>query len=83
MMHGYPQGPAPSPAPLSEADRTRSNLARLADVLGVPVSVFSPGIDGQDEAILQMADLVAVFAAIENPAARRTCLAFVRAMASS
>ncbi|MCJ2064832.1 hypothetical protein MKK63_19265 [Methylobacterium sp. J-088] len=63
--------------------RTRNDLARLADVLGVPVTVFSPETEGQDEAILQAADLVTIFAAIDNPAARRTCLAFVRAMASS
>ena len=82
-MPGYPQGSVPSPAPPPETDRSRDNLARLADVLGVPVSAFSPETAGQDEAILQAADLVTVFAAIENPAARRTCLAFVRAMASS
>ncbi|MEL6060990.1 MULTISPECIES: hypothetical protein [unclassified Methylobacterium] len=81
MTPGYPQGPAS--ALLPEAARARDNLARLANVLGVPVSAFSPATDGQEEAILQAADLVTVFAAIENPAARRTCLAFVRAMASS
>jgi hypothetical protein len=36
-----------------------------------------------DAAITQAADLVSAFVAIENPAARRTCLAFVRAMSSS
>ncbi|MBE7202715.1 MAG: hypothetical protein INR70_33635 [Parafilimonas terrae] len=83
MRPGSPQGLAPSPLPLPEAARPRDNLTRLADVLGVPVAAFSPETDGQDEAILQVADLVTVFAAIDNPAARRTCLAFVRAMASS
>ena len=83
MAPGYPEGPAPSPAPLPDAARIRDNLARLADVLGVPVSAFSPESEEQDEAILQAADLVTIFATIDNPAARRTCLAFVRAMASS
>jgi hypothetical protein len=83
MMPGSPQALVPSPLSLPEAARPRDNLKRLADVLGVPVAAFSPETDGQDEAILQVADLVAVFAAIDNPAARRTCLAFVRAMASS
>ncbi|MCJ2068439.1 hypothetical protein MKK75_06380 [Methylobacterium sp. J-030] len=83
MASGYPQGPAPSPAPRQAAARSRDNLARLAHVLGVPVSAFSPEAEGQDEAILQAADLVTVFAAIDNAAARRTCLAFVRAMAGS
>ena len=85
MTPGHPQGPAPShaPRPMPETARTRNDLARLADVLGVPVTAFSPESDEQDEAILQAADLVTIFAAIDNPAARRTCLAFVRAMASS
>ncbi|MCJ2087389.1 hypothetical protein MKK88_15550 [Methylobacterium sp. E-005] len=83
MAPGYPEGPAPSPAPLPDAARIRDNLARLADVLGVPVSAFSPEQQGRGEAVLQAANLVTVFSAIENPAARRTCLAFVRAMASS
>ncbi|WP_267358264.1 MULTISPECIES: hypothetical protein [unclassified Methylobacterium] len=73
----------PMPMPMPETARTRNGLARLADVLRVPVTVFSPETEGQDEAILQAADLVTIFAAIDNPAARRTCLAFVRAMASS
>ncbi|SDO12666.1 hypothetical protein SAMN05216360_11530 [Methylobacterium phyllostachyos] len=77
------QGPAPSPASASEMARARDSLARLAKVLGVPVSAFHPVAGEQDEAIVQAADLVTEFAAIDNPAARRTCLAFVRAMASS
>ncbi|MGH1570131.1 hypothetical protein ACRAWG_05040 [Methylobacterium sp. P31] len=52
-------------------------------MLGVPVTAFFPEADRPDETIAQTADLVTAFAAIENPAARRTCLAFVRAMSSS
>lgn len=83
MTPGSPQGATPSPACLLEPVRTGDNLRRLADVLGVPVSAFSTATNGQDEAVLQVADLVTDFAAIDNPAARRTCLAFVRAMANS
>jgi len=84
MTPGYPQGPAPpyAPRPMPETPRTRKDLARLPDGLGVPVTAFSPESEEQDEAILQAADLVTIFATIDNPAARRTCLAFVRAMAS-
>ena len=83
MALGRSQEPASSPASASEMVRARDSLARLAKVLGVPVSAFNPAVGGQDEAIVQAADLVTEFTAIENPAARRTCLAFVRAMASS
>lgn len=49
----------------------------------MPVASFFPDADRPDAAIAQAADLVSAFVAIENPAARRTCLAFVRAMAGS
>ena len=83
MALGRLHGPAPSPASAAEMARSRDSLARLAEVLRVPVSTFHPVVGDQDEAIAQAADLVTEFAAIDNPAARRTCLAFVRAMASS
>lgn len=83
MTPGCLQGAIPRAAPLAEAARIRTSLSRIAKVLGVPVSAFFPDAVGQDDTVLQMADLVTVFAGIENPAARRTCLAFVRAMAKA
>jgi hypothetical protein len=74
----------PSRAPTRETCRTsapsREILARIAEKLGVPVATFFPDQARQDAAITEAAQLVAAFAAIENPGARRTCLAFVRAM---
>ncbi|MGU3667590.1 hypothetical protein ACLBX9_25680 [Methylobacterium sp. A49B] len=58
-------------------------LERIARTLGVPITSFFPDRDQSDMTVAQAADLVAAFAAITSPAARRTCLAFVRAMASS
>jgi hypothetical protein len=58
-------------------------LERIATALGVPVATFFPDEAQPDTALAQAADLVIAFAAIVNPAARRTCLAFVRAMASA
>ena len=49
----------------------------------MPVASFYPDADRPDAAMTQAADLVSAFVAIDSPAARRTCLAFVRAMASS
>ncbi|MGH1587132.1 hypothetical protein ACRBEV_00760 [Methylobacterium phyllosphaerae] len=68
--------PAPSPG-------RQDALTRIAGILDVPVASFYPDADQSEMAIIQAADLVTAFVAIENPAARRTCLAFVRAMASS
>ncbi|WP_457106567.1 hypothetical protein [Methylobacterium sp. P5_C11] len=67
---------APSPG-------TQDALTRIARILDVPVASFYPDADRSEMAISQAADLVTAFVAIDNPAARRTCLAFVRAMASS
>ena len=61
----------------------RTPWTRIAGILDVPVATFFPDADQPEMAIIQAADLVTAFVAIENPAARRTCLAFVRAMASS
>jgi hypothetical protein len=58
-------------------------LERIAEALGVPVATFFPDGSEPDMAFAQVADLVIAFAAIASPAARRTCLAFVRAMASA
>ena len=72
--------PAPEPCPVPAR---RDALERIASTLGVPVAIFFPDEDQPDLAMIQTADLVAAFTAITSPAARRTCLAFVRAMASS
>ncbi|MCJ2132638.1 hypothetical protein MKK69_00890 [Methylobacterium sp. J-026] len=76
-------GPNQRPASSADSARTEHTLACLAKALDVPLASFFPDKDRQDEAVRQAADLVTVFAGIENAAARRTCLAFVRAMASS
>ena len=70
--------PQPRPAPAR-----RDALEGIAHTLGVPVATFFPSDDQPDTAVVQTADLVAAFVAIASPAARRTCLAFVRAMANS
>ena len=70
--------PEPRPAPAR-----RDALERIALTLGVPVATFFPDEDRPDTAVVQAVDLVAAFSTIASPAARRTCLAFVRAMASS
>ncbi|MEE7502320.1 hypothetical protein ACLBXO_11400 [Methylobacterium sp. C33D] len=70
---------APSPATACASDA----LSRIAGILDVPVASFYPDADRPDAAMTQAADLVSAFVTIDSPAARRTCLAFVRAMASS
>lgn len=75
--------PARDRAPVSGAARTSDALSRIAGILDVPVASFYPDADRPDAAMTQAADLVSAFVAIDSPAARRTCLAFVRAMASS
>ncbi len=77
------QAPNQRPAASPDSARTEDQLACIAKALDVPLASFFPDKDRQNEAIRQAADLVTVFAGIENAAARRTCLAFVRAMASS
>jgi hypothetical protein len=69
--------------PRAESARSGKTLERIATALDVPVASFFPDEAAPDEAIVQAADLVTAFVAIQNPAARRTCLAFVRAMSSS
>ena len=71
---------APEPRPVPAR---RDALERIASTLGVPVTIFFPDEEQLDLAMAQTADLVAAFTAIASPAARRTCLAFVRAMARS
>jgi hypothetical protein len=83
MASGLSQSPARSPEPRPETARSRDALERVARTLGVPVTNFFPDEECPDAAITQAADLVSAFVAIENPAARRTCLAFVRAMSNS
>ncbi|MHB2210482.1 hypothetical protein [Methylobacterium sp. CM6257] len=83
MARCSPQAQALEPALRPETARSADSLERIATVLGVPVTAFFPEADRPDETIAQAADLVTAFAAIGNPAARRTCLAFVRAMSSS
>jgi hypothetical protein len=83
MASGLSQAPARSPEPRPDTARSRDALERVARTLGVPVTTFFPDEECPDAAIAQAADLVSAFVAIENPAARRTCLAFVRAMSSS
>ncbi|GJE47595.1 hypothetical protein GOFOIKOB_0620 [Methylobacterium tardum] len=83
MASGLSQAPDRSPEPRPDTARSRDALERVARTLGVPVTTFFPDEDRPDAAIAQAADLVSAFVAIENPAARRTCLAFVRAMSSS
>ncbi|MDP4005697.1 hypothetical protein [Methylobacterium sp. NEAU K] len=68
-----PWGPRP------EALRSRAILERISDRLGLPVAAFFPDEAEPDEALAQAADLVTAFMAIGSVAARRTCLAFVRA----
>lgn len=69
--------------PRRQTARSEDALERIAGTLGVPVAAFFPDADAPDPALAQAADLVAAFVAIDNPAARRTCLAFVQAMARS
>ncbi|MBP1180733.1 hypothetical protein [Methylobacterium sp. PvR107] len=83
MASGLSQPPARSPEPRPETARSRDALERVARTLGIPVTNFFPDEECPDAAITQAADLVSAFVAIANPAARRTCLAFVRAMSSS
>lgn len=83
MAPGLSQAPAGSSEPRPDTARSRDALERVARTLGVPVTAFFPDEARPDAAITQAADLVSAFVAIENPAARRTCLAFVRAMSSS
>ncbi|KNY20530.1 hypothetical protein [Methylobacterium sp. ARG-1] len=64
-----------------EADRSAAILERIADTLHLPVDAFFPDERAPGETVAQAADLVTAFMAIETVAARRTCLAFVRAMA--
>ncbi len=73
----------PPPERCSESVRSQDTLERVARTLGLPVTAFVPDGGRPDTPINQAADLLVAFVAIENPAARRTCLAFVRAMASS
>ncbi|MEE7494047.1 hypothetical protein [Methylobacterium oryzae] len=72
-----PRAPAPAAACATDA------LSRIAGILDVPVARFYPDAERPDAAMTQAADLVSAFVTIDNPAARRTCLAFVRAMAGS
>ena len=65
----------------SGASRSEVMLERIAEMLRLPVASFSPAAPAPNEAVAQAADLVTAFMAIETVAARRTCLAFVRAMA--
>lgn len=67
----------------SESVRSQDTLERVARTIGLPVTAFFPDEGRPDTSSDQAADLLVAFVAIENPAARRTCLAFVRAMASS
>ncbi|MCJ2055235.1 hypothetical protein MKL09_01565 [Methylobacterium sp. J-048] len=69
LAHGHP-----------EADRSAAMLERIADTLHLPVAAFFPDEFERSETVEQAADLVTAFMAIETVAARRTCLAFVRAM---
>ncbi|CAM3090048.1 hypothetical protein JHFBIEKO_3173 [Methylobacterium mesophilicum] len=64
-----------------ETDRSGEILERIAGTLRMPVAAFLPDEPEPREAVAQAADLVTAFMAIETVAARRTCLAFVRAMA--
>ncbi|MCJ2091184.1 hypothetical protein MKK67_01490 [Methylobacterium sp. J-072] len=66
---------------LAEADRSVALLDRIADTLRLPVAAFFPDEIEPGETVAQAADLVTAFMAIETVAARRTCLAYVRAMA--
>jgi hypothetical protein len=66
---------------LSEMDRSAAILDRIADTLHLPVAAFFPDEPEPSEIVVQAADLVTAFMAIETVAARRTCLAYVRAMA--
>ncbi|MCJ2122868.1 hypothetical protein [Methylobacterium sp. J-077] len=68
-VHGHP-----------EADRSAAMLERIADTLRLPVAAFFSNEPEPGETVVQAADLVTAFMAIETVAARRTCLAFVRAM---
>ena len=81
MAPGRSSAPAPRSEPCPEPARLEV-LERLATSLGVPVAAFFPDASLPDSALVQAAELVTAFAAIASPAARRTCLAFVRAMAS-
>ncbi|AIQ92170.1 protein of unassigned function [Methylobacterium oryzae CBMB20] len=82
MVPASSPGPARTHKPPPGA-ASKDALYRIAGILDVPVASFFPDADRPDAAIAQAADLVSAFVAIENPAARRTCLAFVRAMAGS
>ncbi|SFL26407.1 hypothetical protein [Methylobacterium pseudosasicola] len=64
-----------------ETDRSAAMLERIADTLRLPVDAFFPDKPEPGETVAQAADLVTAFMAIETVAARRTCLAYVRAMA--
>jgi hypothetical protein len=83
MTPGTAGASTPPPERCSESVRTQDTLERVARTLGLPVTAFFPDEGRPDTPINQAADLLVAFVAIENPAARRTCLAFVRAMASS
>lgn len=84
MSDGARLVPGSHPDPqASPGAASKDALYRIAGILDVPVASFFPDADRPDAAIAQAADLVSAFVAIENPAARRTCLAFVRAMAGS
>ncbi|MDP4004544.1 hypothetical protein [Methylobacterium sp. NEAU K] len=63
-----------------ETVRGEAMLECIAGRLSLPVAAFFPDEAEPGEAVAQAADLVTAFMAIDSVAARRTCLAFVRAM---
>ena len=68
-------------------DRTKSNLRRVAQALGVNEDVFCEGDLQHGEAAVQAwsqeVELLRLFAAIADPEVRRSCLEYVRAAAGS
>ncbi len=65
-------------------DRTFATLQKIAEMLGVPVSAFfesDPAAVEEPvaEAWRQTTELLHAFARVEDPQARRDCIAFVRA----
>ena len=64
-----------------ETMRSQAILERIADALCMPITALVADRAAEAESITQAADLVTAFLEIEGVDARRTCLAFVRAMA--
>lgn len=65
-------------------DWTYATLQKIAEMLGVPVSAFlesDPAAPEEPaaEAWRQTTELLHAFARVEDPQARRDCIAFVRA----